>query len=97
MAAPPVFDGMNEACILVPADAACNIRFGVALYGVRTISGKPAVQAGAWFRWDPACSLSAICQHNSLATLFAAGRRLDLSVPTSWDDTVRSMVSESSV
>ena len=31
------------------------------------------------------------------ATLCAAGRRLDPSVPTSWDDVVRSMVLESSV
>ena len=44
-----------------------------------------------------ACPLSAICQHASLATPCAPGRRLDLSVLTSWDDVVRSMAVEGSV
>jgi hypothetical protein len=41
---------------------------------------------------SPACSLSAICQHASLAMPCATGRRLNLSVRTSWDDVVRSIV-----
>jgi hypothetical protein len=46
---------------------------------------------------EPDLSSSATCQHASLATPCAAGRRLDRSVATSWDDVVRSMVLESSV
>ena len=39
----------------------------------------------------PLRRLSAICQHTCLATPCAAGRRLDPSVPMSWDDVVQSM------
>ena len=41
--------------------------------------------------------LSAICQHPSLAKPCVAGHRLDLSVPTTWDDVLRSTVLKSSV
>ena len=44
-----------------------------------------------------ACSLSASCQHTFLATPCAAGRRLDPSPRTSWEDMVRSMALNSSV
>src|SRR5215213_7148866 len=41
--------------------------------------------------------LSAICQHISLARPCTAGRRLDLSVRTNWDDVMLSMALDSSV
>jgi hypothetical protein len=41
--------------------------------------------------------LSAICQHTRPATPHAAGRHLDSSMPTSWDNGVWSVVLESCV
>src|SRR5215216_86945 len=71
-------------------------------------SNAPAVRRGqhgalatgdaeAFPGWSAACSLSAICQHTSLATPCAPGRRLDPPVLTSWDDVVRSMAVKGSV
>jgi hypothetical protein len=58
--------------------------------GCDLLPRQPAATGDAEAYMESGLSLSADCQHASLATPCAAGCRLDLAVPTSCDDAMRS-------